>query len=99
VSDTPDLNLARRIVSVLPPFVPSSSRRVTNEQCIRDSEHYLQELNNLALWALKSEYGILLPLYKPLEAVAHLNNIYKFSVYRKENTTVLHDNDQLINAV
>jgi hypothetical protein len=52
----PELNLARRIVSVLPPFVPSSSKRVTNEQCVKDSHYYLQELDNLALWALKSEY-------------------------------------------
>jgi hypothetical protein len=37
---------------------------VTNEQCVRDSQHYLQELDNFALWALKSEYGVfLLTLY------------------------------------
>ncbi|XP_021920277.1 O-acyltransferase like protein-like isoform X2 [Zootermopsis nevadensis] len=47
-----DMNLARQIVSFLPPFVPSSSTRVTNEQCIKDSERYLQELDDLALWAL-----------------------------------------------
>ena len=53
---SPELNLAHRMMSALPPFVPSSSQRVTNEQCIKDSQLYLQELRNLALWALKSEY-------------------------------------------
>jgi len=53
---SPELNLAHRIMSALPPFVPSSSQRVTNEQCIKDSQLYLQELRNLAVWALKSEY-------------------------------------------
>lgn len=53
VSDSPELNLARRIVSILPPFSPSSSSRVTNEQCLRESQYYLQELDNFALWALK----------------------------------------------
>jgi hypothetical protein len=56
VTDNPELNLARRLVSILPPFSPSSSRRVTNEQCLRESRYYLQELDNFALWALKSEY-------------------------------------------
>jgi hypothetical protein len=58
VSDSPELNLARRIVSILPPFSPSSSSRVTNEQCLRESRYYLQELDNFALWALKSKYVI-----------------------------------------
>jgi hypothetical protein len=58
VSDSPESNLARQIVSILPPFSPSSSRRVTNEQCLRESQHYLQELDNFALWALRSEYLI-----------------------------------------
>jgi hypothetical protein len=48
-------------MSVLPPFVPSSSKSVTKKQCIRDSERSLQELNNLELWALKSEYGNVMP--------------------------------------
>ncbi|KAJ9599467.1 hypothetical protein L9F63_010054, partial [Diploptera punctata] len=47
------LNLARRIVSIFPPFVPSSTRHVKNEQCIKDSQYYLEELDNFALWALK----------------------------------------------
>ena len=53
---SPELNLAHRMMSALPPFVPSSSERVTNEQCIKDSQLYLQELRNFAVWALKSEY-------------------------------------------
>ena len=53
---SPELNLAHRMMSALPPFVPSSSQRVTNEQCIKDSQLYLQELRKFALWALKSEY-------------------------------------------
>jgi hypothetical protein len=53
---SPELNLAHRMKSALPPFVPSSSERVTNEQCIKDSQLYLQELRKLAVWALKSEY-------------------------------------------
>jgi len=53
---SPELNVAHRMMSALPPFVPSSSQRVTNEQCIKDSQLYLQELRSLALWALKSEY-------------------------------------------
>jgi hypothetical protein len=53
---SPGLNLAHRMMSALPPFVPSSSEHVTNEQCIKDSQLYLQELRNLAVWALKSEY-------------------------------------------
>jgi len=51
----PELNLAHLLMSALPPFVPSASQRVTNEQCIKDSQLYLQELRNFALWALKSE--------------------------------------------
>ena len=53
---SPELNLAHRMMSALPPFVPSFSERVTNEQCIKDSQLYLQELRNFAVWALKSEY-------------------------------------------
>ncbi|XP_069685548.1 nose resistant to fluoxetine protein 6-like isoform X2 [Periplaneta americana] len=53
VLQSPELNLARQIVTLVPPFVPSSSSRVTNEQCIKDSQYYLQELDSLALWALK----------------------------------------------
>ena len=53
---SPELNLAHLMLSALPPFVPSSSERVTNQQCIKDSQLYLQELRNLAVWALKSEY-------------------------------------------
>jgi len=53
---SPEQNLAHRMMSALPPFVPSSSHRVTNEQCIKDSQLYLQEVRNLAFWALKSEY-------------------------------------------
>ena len=53
---SPELNLAHRMMSALPPFVPSSSELVTNEQCIKDSQLYLQELRNFAVWALKSEY-------------------------------------------
>ena len=56
---SPELNLVHRMMSALPPFVPSSSQRVTNEQCIKDSQLYLQELRNLALWALKSEYFLM----------------------------------------
>ena len=56
---SPELNLAHRMMSALPPFVPSSSQRVTNEQCIKDSQLYLQELRNLAVWALKSEYFLM----------------------------------------
>jgi hypothetical protein len=52
---SPELNLAQRMMSVLPPFVPSSSQHVTNERCIKDSQLYLQELRNFAVWALKSE--------------------------------------------
>jgi hypothetical protein len=33
------------------------------------------------------------------EAEAHVNNICEFSPYRKENTTLHHYKDQLINAV
>ena len=50
-----ELNLANLMISALPPFVPSASQGVTNEQCIKDSQLYLQELRNFALWALKSE--------------------------------------------
>jgi hypothetical protein len=53
---SPELNLANRMMSALPPFVPSSSERVTNEQCIKDSQLYLQELRNFSVWALKSKY-------------------------------------------
>jgi hypothetical protein len=56
VLESPELNLARRMMSAVPPFVPSSSKHVTNEQCIKDSQFYLQELRHLAVWALKSEY-------------------------------------------
>jgi hypothetical protein len=56
-----ELNLAHRMMSALPPFVPSSSQGVTNERCIKDSQLYLQELRNLAVWALKSEYLIMGP--------------------------------------
>ena len=51
----PELNLAHLMMSALPPFVPSASQRVTNEQCIKDSQLYLKELRNFGLWALKSE--------------------------------------------
>jgi hypothetical protein len=33
------------------------------------------------------------------EAEARQNNIYEFSPYRKENTTLHHYKDQLVNAV
>jgi hypothetical protein len=33
-----------------------------------------------------------------LKHKAHLSNTYKFSPCRKENTTRLHDNDELVNA-
>jgi hypothetical protein len=33
------------------------------------------------------------------EAEARLNNTYEFSPYRKENTTLHHYKDQLVNAV
>jgi hypothetical protein len=33
------------------------------------------------------------------ETEARLNNIYDFSPYRKENTTLHHYKDQLVNAV
>ncbi|KAJ4432535.1 hypothetical protein ANN_21158 [Periplaneta americana] len=59
VLQSPELNLARQIVTLVPPFVPSSSSRVTNEQCIKDSQHYLQELDSLALWALKNRLKII----------------------------------------
>jgi hypothetical protein len=36
---------------------------------------------------------------KPFGAEARLNIIYEFIPYRKENTTRLHCNDQLVNAV
>jgi hypothetical protein len=44
------------------------------------------------------------PVAGPSECVltssqVRINNIYEFSPYRKENTTRLHDNDQLVNAV
>jgi hypothetical protein len=55
VLERPELNLAHRMMSYLPPFVPSSSARVKNEQCIKDSQFYIQELRNFAVWALKSE--------------------------------------------
>jgi hypothetical protein len=55
-SESPELSLARRMVAVLPPFAPSSSRRVTNERCLKESRHFVQELDNLAMWALRSEY-------------------------------------------
>jgi hypothetical protein len=89
VTDSPELNLARRIVSILPPFSPSSSRRVTNQQCLRESQYYLQELDNFALWALKSEYLINLPksewlLYVPPilapETLDLTRRIYAFRV-------------------
>jgi hypothetical protein len=38
-------------------------------------------------------------LHYPFEAEARLNNIYEFSPYRKENTTLHHYKDQLVNAV
>jgi hypothetical protein len=34
-----------------------------------------------------------------LKHEAHVNNINKFSSYGEENTTYLHDNDQLLYAV
>jgi hypothetical protein len=52
---SPELNLVHLMMSALPPFVPSASQHVTNEQCIKDSQLYLQELRNFAVWALKSE--------------------------------------------
>jgi hypothetical protein len=81
---SPELNLAHRMMSALPPFVPSSSQRVTNEQCIKDSQLYLQELGRLALWALKSEYllvGSRVTKWKSpfcvLPAIAHEASILK----------------------
>jgi hypothetical protein len=41
----------------------------------------------------------LLPPSYPFEAEARLNNICKFSPNRKENTTLHHYKDQLVNAV
>jgi hypothetical protein len=37
--------------------------------------------------------------FNPLKPEAHPNNIWEFSPYRKENTTLHHYKDQLINAV
>jgi hypothetical protein len=37
--------------------------------------------------------------YYPFESEARLNNIYEFSLYLKENTTLHHYKDQLVNAV
>jgi hypothetical protein len=37
--------------------------------------------------------------HQPFKAEARLNNIYEFSPYRKENTTLHHYKDQLVNAV
>jgi hypothetical protein len=34
----------------------------------------------------------------PLKAETHLDNTYKFSPYRKENTTLHHFKDQLVDA-
>jgi hypothetical protein len=39
------------------------------------------------------------PVSKPFEAEACLNVIYEFSPYLKENTTLHHYKDQLVNAV
>jgi hypothetical protein len=36
---------------------------------------------------------------RPFKAKARLNNIYEFSPNRKENTTLHHYKDQLVNAV
>jgi hypothetical protein len=36
---------------------------------------------------------------KVFETEARLNNILEFSAYRKENTTLHHYKDQLVNAV
>jgi hypothetical protein len=38
-------------------------------------------------------------LPQPFEGEARLNNIYESSPYRKENTTLHHYKDQLVNAV
>jgi hypothetical protein len=35
----------------------------------------------------------------PFEAEAYLNNIYEFSPYLQENTTLHHYKDQFVNAV
>jgi hypothetical protein len=38
-------------------------------------------------------------LWQPFEAEVSLNNIQEFSQYLKENTTLYHYKDQLVNAV
>jgi hypothetical protein len=42
---------------------------------------------------------VVLSSVKSFEAEARLNNIYEFSPYLKENTTLHHYKDQLVNAV
>jgi hypothetical protein len=84
------LNLARRMVSILPPFSPSSSRRVTNEQCIRESQYYLQELDNLSLWALKSEYIINLHKSQWLLYVPHTTHCITRRIYVFRVITIKH---------
>jgi hypothetical protein len=41
----------------------------------------------------------LIHLINPLKHEVHLNNIYKFSSYFKENTMRLHYKDQMVNIV
>jgi hypothetical protein len=36
---------------------------------------------------------------QPPEAEVHLNNIYRFSLYFKESSTLLHHKDQLVDTV
>jgi hypothetical protein len=43
--------------------------------------------------------NLILILNLPFEAEARLNNIWEFSPYLKENTTLRHYKDQLVNAV